>query len=69
MIEGQPSWKERQPDVNPLAYEIASLEARVIELEGNYSKKYDAQIFALKRRILNKNNELKNGSSSNNLAA
>lgn len=65
MIEGQRSYVEQQPDVNPLVYEISNLESRVIELEGNYNRSYDTRILALKKRIMELNNKLKNEIPSN----
>lgn len=69
MIEGQRSYVEQQPDVNPLVFEISSLESRVVELEGNYNKRYDAQILALKKKIMDLNNKLKNESLDGNKVA
>ncbi len=60
MIEGQPSWKEQQPDLNPIVFELAQLESRIIELEGNYNKKFDARIRAMKDRVRELNNKLRN---------
>ena len=69
MIEGQASWKAEQPDLNPIVFEVAQLESRVIELEGNYNKKYDARILAMKKRIMELNNKLKNESDGKDVAA
>lgn len=69
MIEGQPSWKEQKPDLNPIIFEVAQLESRIMELEGNYNKRFDAQIRAMKDRVRLLNNKLQNGGDGRDVAA